>query len=296
MENQIVISIILIILGLMSGSFVGATVWRLRARQLRLDAKAGEKVSATSKKQVAKLQHAPLHKDRSVCLHCGHTLAWYDLVPLVSWLSLGGKCRYCHRPIGWLEPVLELTLAIFFVCSYLLWPATITPGVELFRFVVWLVAGVGLAMLFVYDMKWYLLPNVVTFPLIGLGLLYAIVIVVVGKFAPSVIISVLLGCLILSGLYYVIYVLSKQQWIGFGDVKLGLALALLLADWQLAVLALFLANLIGTVLFLPALLMGKVKRQAHIPFGPLLITGWAIAGLFGSAILQWYLSLALGLR
>lgn len=295
MENQIITSIILTILGLMAGSFAGATIWRLRARQLRLDAKAGEKIKAADKHQVAKLQHAPLHKDRSVCLHCGHELQWYDLIPLVSWMSLGGKCRYCHAPIGWLEPALELGMAVFFVGSYLLWPVDLASTVELFRFVVWLVAGVGLAMLFVYDMKWYLLPNVMTFPLIGLGLVYSATVIVVGKFAPSVIMSIVLSCAILSGLYYVIYVFSKRQWVGFGDVKLGLALALLLANWQLAVLTLFLANLFGTIIFMPALVLGKMKRQTRIPFGPLLISGWLVSGLFGLAILQWYLSLALGL-
>jgi leader peptidase (prepilin peptidase)/N-methyltransferase len=95
-------------------------------------------------------------------------------------------------------------------------------------------------------------------------------------------------------LYYAIYIASRQQWVGFGDVKLGLALALLLADWRLAVLALFLANAIGSLLLLPLIFLGKIKRQTHVPFGPLLVAGWAIAGLFGGSLITWYLGLTLG--
>ena len=94
MQNDLIISSVLTVFGLVAGSFAGATVWRLRARQLKFDAKHGEKVTVAEKKAVAKLQKKPLHSDRSVCLHCGHELAWYDLLPLVSWLQLGGKCRY----------------------------------------------------------------------------------------------------------------------------------------------------------------------------------------------------------
>ncbi len=293
--DTIVICLVIALFGVALGSFAGATVWRLRAHQLKADAKHGEKVTAAEKKQIAKLQQKPLHRDRSVCLHCGHELAWYDLLPLVSWLSLGGKCRYCHKRIGWLEPAIELGMAVFFVISYLFWPYALVDPLNVAQFVVWLVAGVGMAILFVYDAKWFLLPNTVVFPLIGLGTLYSVLALTKAHFAPAAVVGVIASCVVLSGLYYLIYVFSQRQWVGFGDVKLGLALALLLADWRLAVLALFLANLIGTVLFLPAMLQGKLKSQAHIPFGPLLIAGWAIAGLFGERIVQWYMTLTLGL-
>jgi prepilin signal peptidase PulO-like enzyme (type II secretory pathway) len=92
----------------------------------------------------------------------------------------------------------------------------------------------------------------------------------------------------LSGLYYLLWLISKGQWIGFGDVKLGLALAFLLGDWRLALIALFSANLIGSLLVVPSMLAGKIDRKAHVPFGPLLISGAVIAMLFGNAIVDWY--------
>lgn len=294
METQIVTTIILGLLGLVLGSFVGASLWRLRAAQLKADIASGEKVRASDKRQVAKLQQKSIKTDRSVCLHCGHELRWYDLVPLVSWISLQGKCRYCHKPIGRFEPLIELGLAAFFVMSFLFWPYILDTPLEVVQFAIWLVAGTGLALLFVYDMKWFLLPDVVTLPLIGIGAIHALLIVASSTAPIEAIANVLGSCLVLSGLYYAIYVLSRKQWVGFGDVKLGLALGLLLADWQLAILALFLANLIGTLVILPALVTRKLKKGTHIPFGPLLISGWALAGLFGADILAWYLGLVLG--
>jgi len=294
MEHNPIVIITLALLGLVAGSFAGASVWRLRARQLRLDKEHGDKIATADSKQVAKLHPKSLQKDRSICLHCGHQLAWYDLIPLVSWMMLGGKCRYCHKPIGSLEPLIEIGMAVFFVGSYLFWPSPLQSLFDITHFVIWIVAGIGLGILFVYDAKWFLLPNIVTFTVIGLGALNAVLVLIHAQFAADVVMSVFMSCLILSGLYYLLYILSRHQWVGFGDVKLGLALGLLLADWQLAILTLFLANFIGTVLFVPLLWMGKIKRQAHIPFGPLFISGWVIAGIFGTSLLSWYMMITLG--
>ncbi len=287
------ITILLGILGLFLGSFAGASVWRLRDRQLRIDEENGDKPLKRDKTQVAKLKKRSVLSDRSVCLHCGHQLAWYDLVPLVSWLELRGNCRYCRKPIGRFEPIIELMMALFFVVSYVFWPQPLNDPYAVAHFVIWLVAGVGLLMLAVYDLRWFLLPNPVVFTLIGLGALNALLVLVQDKFPLSDVLSILYACSFLSGLYYVIYLVSRHQWVGFGDVKLGLALALLLANWEEAVLALFLANLIGTLLFLPLMLRGKLERQTRIPFGPLLISGWFFAGLFGMQIIGWYLKVAL---
>ena len=292
--NEGLIYLVLLVGGLTLGSFAGAMVWRLRARQLRLDIAVGEKITATEKREVAKIKQRSALRDRSVCLHCGHELHWYDLIPIFSWVSLAGRCRYCRQRIGWFEPLMELGVAAFFILSYAFWPGALTAPLEIARFGIWLIAGVGMAILFAYDARWFLLPNRVVFPLIGLGFANALLVIIGDGFAWATILSILCACAVLSGLYYVIYVFSGQRWVGFGDVKLGLALALLLADWRLAVVALFLANLIGTLLLLPLLLLHKVKRQAHVPFGPLLITGWAIAGLFGADIIRFYVALALG--
>lgn len=294
MDTATITAILLGVLGLFFGSFAGATVWRLRSKQLKEDQKAGEKVAASEKHEVSKLKNASVTKDRSVCLHCGHQLAWYDLFPLLSWVSLKGKCRYCHKPIGITEPITELAVGVAFAVSYLFWPIAINTPLEIAQFVTWLAAIVGFAILTIYDLKWFLLPNKVVFPLIGLGVVYSLLVFVNQDFHPAILIHIAGAVLVLSGFYYAIYLLSREQWVGFGDVKLCLALALFLANWQLAILALFLANVIGTLLVVPMMLRKKLDRRSRIPFGPLLIAGWFIAGLFGMPILEWYISFSLG--
>jgi leader peptidase (prepilin peptidase)/N-methyltransferase len=279
---------VLTILGLSLGSFAGATVWRLRARQLEDDRKAGEKVDKAEYEKLVPLTKSALLDDRSRCLHCGHVLAWYDLLPLVSWLSTGGKCRYCHALIGKFEPIIELGMATFFVVSYAFWPMQLVTPLEILQFSLWLIAGVLLVTLFAYDLRWYLLPNRIVFPLIGVAVVYAVLMLANTHDVTEALLSVCIGVAILSGLYFILWILSKGAWIGFGDVKLGLALALLLGEWPQAFLALFAANLIGCLLVGIGMMTGKVSRRSRIPFGPLLILGTFIAMLWGHAIVQWY--------
>lgn len=286
-----IIYIALALLGACLGSFVGAMVWRLRARQLKADKQAGEKVSAKEYNRLKKLTESSVLTDRSRCLHCSYTLKWYDLIPIVSWVTLRGKCRECKKPIGKFELLMELGLGAFFVLSYAFWPLGLESGLEITHFVLWLVAGVTMALLFAYDAKWFLLPDSVSalLAVIGLG------IVVVSGFQTQDILGTVLSAAgsvaILSGLYFVLYLVSKRRWVGFGDVKLGVGLGLILIDWQLALVALFFANVIGTIIVTPLLASKKVERTSHIPFGPLLIAGTILAWFIGWPVFNWYVGL-----
>lgn len=286
-------AVILGVFGLLFGSFAGASVWRLRARQLVADKKAGEEVDAAELRQLKPLTRTTLRTDRSRCLHCGHELAWYDLLPLVSWLSTGGKCRYCHERIGFFEPAIELGVAAFFVTSFLLWPAPLVSTIDIIQFGLWLAAGVGLAILYAYDQKWFLLPDSVMFTVIGLSALYAGSVIWRTPDHLGAAMSLAGAVVLLSGLYLVLYLGSKGRWVGFGDIKLGLALALLLGRWDLAFIALFAANLIGTIAVLPGLIKRTLSRTAHVPFGPFLILGMLVAFFAGPAIIVWYSGLVL---
>jgi leader peptidase (prepilin peptidase)/N-methyltransferase len=283
-----VIYVALVLFGLVFGSFAGASVWRLRARQLAADKKAGEPVDHSEYAQLKGLAHEKLLSDRSRCLHCGYELRWYDLIPLVSWLSLRGRCRSCHKPIGIMEPLIELGTALFFVISFLLWPIALTSALPIASFIIWLIAGVGLAIMFAYDAKWFLLPDRVNFAVIGLGFVSAILMIIASPNVLDASLNVVGSVVVLSGIYFVLYMVSKGRWIGFGDIKLGLGLGLLLGDWRLAFIALFLANLIGTLIIIPLMAIGKLKRNAHVPFGPLLIAGAIIAKLVGMGIAEFY--------
>lgn len=287
--EQLFIYLALIIIGLCMGSFAGASVWRLRAHQLVEEKASGEKIDMDEYERLKKLTKVSLVNDRSKCLNCSYLLKWYDMVPLISWISLGGKCRKCRKPIGHMEPLIELGVAAFFVLSYAFWPYLLSNNFEIARFIVWIISGVGLAILFAYDAKWFLLPDKINYALIVVGILNALLVVLNASDIASALLGILGSVLILSGLYLILYLISRGSWVGFGDVKLCLGLALLLADWKLAFIALFAANLVGCFMVLPGLLTGKLKRDSHVPFGPLLIIGTVIAALVGDYLINIFL-------
>lgn len=291
--EEIFICSILAVFGLMLGSFAAASVWRLRAHQLVEDKAAGEPVDKKEYKKLVPLTKATVRTDRSRCLHCEHPLAWYDLLPLVSWVSLRGRCRYCQVSIGRFEPLMELGVAAFFVLSYILWPGSATDGLAIFQFTLWLAAGVILAILFAYDSKWFLLPDRLIFPLIAIGAVFAVIEIVNASDLTMAVASIVGSVAILSGLYLALWLVSKGQWIGFGDVKLGLGLGLLLADWKLAFITLFAANLLGCIVVIPGMLMKKITRTTRIPFGPFLIIGAVLAMLCGPWLQAIYMDVIL---
>lgn len=281
---------ILGVFGAIFGSFAGAQVWRLRARQLRDDKKNKEPYDKKEYEKLKSLLTNKGRKDRSRCLHCQHVLAWYDLIPLVGWLSAGGRCRYCHKFIGWFEPAIELILAAAFVVSRIFWPWTLTGG-GLALFALWLLSLVILAMLVAYDAKWRLLPNSLNLAYAGAASLF-----VVGRhfIIGDVQAWSLIGSLcIMAGVYFVLSIASKGAWIGEGDVKLGIGLGLVLADWQAAFIALFLANFIGCLVVLPGLISKKLKANSEIPFGPLFVLGMFISFFASKHIISWLFSFTL---
>lgn len=284
-----IIYLMLVLVGLCMGSFAGASVWRLRTCQLALDKSSGEHVNQTEYNSLKKLAKKSILNDRSRCLHCPYVLRWYDLIPLLSWVVLRGKCRKCHKQIGFFEPLIEIGVAAFFVVSYAYWPYPLDSGLEIARLILWLMAGVVLAILFTYDKKWFLLPNFANYIVVGIGACSSLIVVLEAHDKPGALLSIVGSVLILSGLYWILYTVSRGKWIGFGDIKLGLGLALLVADWRLAFIALFAANLIGCIIVLPAMIIGKLKRDSHVPFGPLLIIGSVIAILAGNYLIDMYL-------
>lgn len=284
-----VILIVLFIFGAVFGSFAGAQVWRLRLRQLIADKRDGYDYDKADLKKLKKVQADKLSDDRSRCLACGHTLGLRDLIPLISWAATKGRCRYCREPIGSFEPSIEIFTGVVFILSYLWWPWGSMEGLSWILFAVWLLIVVGLVILFAYDARWKILPDVVNFTTTGLALLF--VILRLWLYDDISVLSMVGAIGILSGLYALIYIVSRGKWIGLGDVKLGVALGLLLADWQLAFLGLFLANLIGCLAVLPVYLSRQLTSNSQIAFGPMLIAGTMIAFFFGPAIIEWFLNI-----
>ncbi|HVI60883.1 MAG TPA: prepilin peptidase [Candidatus Saccharimonadales bacterium] len=271
----------LLVAGLCLGSFVNALVWRLRAQ--------AESEAAPGQAKRLSILHG-----RSMCPHCRHGLAAKDLVPVLSWLSLGGKCRYCGRPISAQYPLVEAATAGLFVASYLWWPAAFTPF-QTALFVIWLLLLTGLMALLVYDLRWLLLPNKLVYPLSGLAALQAAALVVAADDPLMTLLNMVLAVAVGGGLFYVLFQLSGGKWIGGGDVKLGWLLGLIAATPARSLLLIFIAALLGSLVSLPLLAANRLKRSSTIPFGPFLIVAIVIVQLFGADIIQWYQKAFLGL-
>ncbi|MEK7153488.1 MAG: prepilin peptidase, partial [Patescibacteria group bacterium] len=208
--------------------------------------------------------------------------------PVLSWLFLGGKCRYCHKPIED-SPLVELALPLLFVLSYYLWP-TVFEGSGMFEFMAWLIFLTGFLALTVYDLRWFLLPNNLVFPLIALAVAQVLA-VAAYESSWNVLLDAAAGAAVVSGIFYVLFQLSGGKWIGGGDVKLGIVLGLLAGGLIEGFLLLFVASVSGLLAALPLLIQGKAHRKTQLPFGPFLIVGLIVVKLFGVALIDWYSSL-----
>ena len=260
---------LLTVLGLCFGSFTNALVWRLH------------KQASSSKKGAYSIS-----RGRSMCPHCKHQLQALDLIPIVSWVALRGRCRYCGKPIPD-TPLPELLLPLLYLFSYLYWPLKFYgEGITLFIF--WLLFLVGFMALALYDYKWQMLPNRVLFPLAGLALLELCLQLVLFKGGLHVALGAVSGVLTGGGIFWILFQLSGGTWIGGGDVKLGALLGLILGGVTRSLLMIFGASLLGTLIMLPLLGQGKAKKTTRVPFGPFLIISAIILQLFGMSLISWY--------
>lgn len=283
---ELMIITLLALIGLVFGSFVNAFVWRLHEQELLF-----EKKKKPTAKQLAKLS---ILKGRSMCPDCKHELAAKDLVPLFSWLYLRGKCRYCAKPILWQYPAVELATAALFAVSYGFWPYALHSALTVAIFAVWLVFVVMFMALAVYDLRWFLLPDRVVFPLIGLAVVEVVLIALEGHSLHSAL-NAFLGALVISGTFWVLFQVSAGSWIGGGDVKLAVVLGLLAGTPLKALLVLFFSSVIGTICSMPLLLRGKKAMKLRVPFGPFLLAATVVVVLFGSSLIDWYSQRLLGL-
>ncbi|MEO8785399.1 MAG: prepilin peptidase, partial [Candidatus Saccharimonadales bacterium] len=223
---------------------------------------------------------------RSVCPSCQHQLATLDLVPVLSWLALRGRCRYCRQPISSQYPLVELVTVLLFVGSYLWWPLGF-GAIGVFQLVVWLIMLVGFMALIIYDLRWMLLPSRLVWPLAALALLQTIVLTIHYN-NLSYLLAGFWGLLCLAGLFFALFQFPKRQLIGGGDVRLAVVLGLLVGGPLRAILLLFLSSIIGTIFSLPLLASGRKALTRKVPFGPFLIIATIIVYLFGAGLIGWY--------
>ena len=271
----------LVLVGLAMGSFVDALVWRVYQQSL------------PKKKRAATDKELSIISGRSMCPHCKHTLAWYDLLPIISWSMLRAKCRYCKTTMHWQYPLLEAGMAGLFVLSYAFWPVELVGATEIIPFAAWLLSLVGLVALAVYDLRWMLLPNRIVLPVGVIAAVGALSRIITSTNSVNTAVLVAGSVAVAGGIFYVLFQLSDGRWIGGGDVKLGFVLGLLLATPALAFLMLFVASLLGLLAAMPGVVAKRRHMNSKLPFGPFLIAATVLVQLFGQELIDWYAGLFL---
>lgn len=274
------IFVVLAVFGLIFGSFVTAIVWRVREQEIGHRAKHSDK------------NNLSITSGRSQCPHCRHKLAAKDLVPVFSWLYLRGRCRYCRQRISPAYPITELAMAVIFVSLFAYWPGGVYGTSQWVLLLSAMGASIGLLALLVYDLKWMILPNRIIYPTLfvaAAGRLFYI-----AAFEPRVLHALaawLASLLVASGIFWLIFTVSKGQWIGYGDVRLGLITGTLLASPGKSLLMIFIASLLGAIAALPSMVSGQRNLTSKLAFGPFLIVATWLSLLFGDALIDRYLNL-----
>lgn len=214
----------------------------------------------------------------SRCTRCKKTIAWWDNIPVVSYLMLGGRCRHCRNPISLRYPLVELTTAVLF-----LWVAFRFPFDWTLPFLLYYSAVMLVVTLTDYDLQ--LIPDSLTLPGILVGFLYLGV--AQGEWANSLL-GILAGggsLLLISEVYLKV---RKREGMGGGDVKLAAMMGAFLG-WKVIFLVLFLSSLAGGVFGILLLLVSRKGGGYAFPFGVFLAPIGFLALLYGNIWFDWYL-------
>ena len=215
----------------------------------------------------------------SACTHCGRQLAWFENIPILSYLALWGRCRTCGQPISMQYPVVEALTAVMFGAAWVSYgPSTLLVSR--------LVFGCALIVLFAIDFEHYILPNVITLPGIVVGFLFSVVSGEPGWL--SSLIGIATGGGFLWLMIEVWFRIRKVEGMGFGDVKMMAMIGAFLG-WQLAFVTLVMASITGSVLGVALIASGRGEWSTKLPFGTFLALGAALTAAVGQEMLDWYL-------
>lgn len=234
-------------------------------------------------------------KPRSRCPKCENCLAWYDNMPVMSWLILGAKCRNCKEPISWQYPLVEAITAVLFYFVFMKFGLTIaTP--------IYMLMAASLVLVTFIDLTDWTIPNEVTFPGMPLGVVCAVLAMMVpdtGLMLDKPVMAIV-GLFLGGGVLYVLDMISllvlKKRGMGFGDVKL---LAMLGAFFGPAgvFMIIIISSFFGSVIGVTLIVMNKGKETDvgeknighYLPFGPYIVLGGLAYMFVGPQIIDMYL-------
>lgn len=218
-------------------------------------------------------------KPASRCTSCGTRLAWRDLMPVISWVSLGGKCRYCKSPISYRYTLVELLTGLIFVVLYLKF------GIS-GSFLTYAILCSILIIATLIDLDFQIIPD----GLVLTGAIFALLLIPAGLSVHWK--DALLGMLAGGGTFLLIALLSswilKKEGMGGGDIKL-MGMIGLFIGWKLTALSILLSIYAGGIIGGLLMMLRKKKRGDAIPYGPFIAAGTVIAILYGNDLIQWYI-------
>lgn len=226
---------------------------------------------------------------RSACPHCKNKLGTLDLIPILSFITLKGQCRYCGKPISPHYLSLEVITGIVFTTLFFRYPflsqnelfLNFDTGLML-NFVIACVTSVFLIAIFFYDLLHSEIPDIFLFPLIGIAFVGSLIL------GTPDLVSMLIAAAIALVFYGGQHLASKGKWLGEGDIYLSIGTAFILG-WQQFLASIVITYIIGGCVATYLLLNKKVTGKTQIPFAPFIILGTLVTIFFGEELLQWYL-------
>lgn len=264
------------ILGLMLGSFLNVVIYRLP--KMMEQEWHNNCLELQGKEIKAQLQFT-LAKPRSACPHCAHKISIFENIPVISYLTLKGRCSACKAPISMRYPLVEaLTGALFGLISWQFGYTTTT----LFA---WIFACALIALTFI-DFDTQLLPDDITLPLLWLGLLFNL------NFGftdlKSAVIGAMAGYLVLWSVFWLFKIIRGKEGMGYGDFKLLAAIGAWFG-WKLLPAVILLSSTLGAIIGIALIVMTKRSKEVPMPFGPFLAIGGVAALFFGQQLASLYL-------
>jgi leader peptidase (prepilin peptidase) / N-methyltransferase len=231
---------------------------------------------------IYRLYHKKSILPRSFCPKCFHQLSWYDLFPLVSFIILGRRCRYCQEKISWQYFFVELITGFLFLLSFLNLLSKfyiLDSNFYLFLARDWFFMAT-MIFVFIYDLKYMLIEDIIILPAI-------VIIFILDILAGMSFYSILLGAVVGWGIFFFQYFLTKKKGIGEGDLRLGILMGLMFG-WPKILVAVFSAYMIGGFVALIFLVFKRKGLKSELPLGPFLAFGSLVAMLLGDQFLSLY--------
>lgn len=225
-------------------------------------------------------------KGRSKCDSCKKTLQMVDLIPVLSFLSTGGKCRYCGVKLSWMYPAVELLTGVLFgfTAFYLGSMYQVVSSMYILNLVFYLFIVSSLLLIFFIDLKYGIIPFSIIFPATLITLLFQILT------TNYLLLNTVLAALGASLFFFLIFAVTKGRGMGFGDVVYAFFMGLLLG-YPNIVVGLYIAFLVGAAVSLLLIGLHKKKlRGSTVPFGPFLVVGTILSLFYGEQLTSLFIT------